>query len=157
MHSFQKPSRNGVNSRGENEIGKFHEFYGKRLGRFLIEREIGDGGTGIVHRARDTLTGQPVAIKTASGRMMDLHRAESFLEREERALSLLNHPHIVKLVASGTQDGKGYIVTEYLDAPASAMWFLSQIRCHGTVQGRSFFNFATRSGQFTKKEWSTAM
>lgn len=117
MHSFQKTLGNGGNKTTKNEIGKFHEFYGKRLGRFLIEREIGDGGTGTVHQARDTLSGQLVAIKTASGRKMDLHQAESFLEREERALGLLDHPHIVKLLASGLQDGKRYIVTEYLDAP----------------------------------------
>jgi len=101
----------------KNEIGKFHEFFGKRLGRFLIEKEIGDGGTGTVHLARDTLSDQLVAIKTASGRKMELHQAESFLEREERALGLLDHPHIVRLLASGLQDGKRYIVTEYLDAP----------------------------------------
>src|SRR5277367_5145424 len=61
---------------------------GSNLGPYHIESQIGVGGMGTVYRAVDTRLGRVVAIKIANARY-----TERF-EREARAISALNHPHI---------------------------------------------------------------
>ncbi|MDP1828649.1 MAG: protein kinase [Archangium sp.] len=85
------------------------------LGAFLIESLLGRGGMATVYLAHD-VTGQPVALK-----LMDpqLESADgSFVERflqEARANAALQHPNVVRLLDSGTQDGWYYLATEYVD------------------------------------------
>jgi eukaryotic-like serine/threonine-protein kinase len=89
---------------------------GTRLGnRFEIDREVGRGGVGIVYRAIDTTTGQPVALKLIASQGADAAEEVRF-EREGRLLKDLDHPNIVKIVAWGTLDeGHPYIAMEWLD------------------------------------------
>lgn len=84
--------------------------------RFDIDRMIASGGMGVIYRAKDRLTGQPVALKllihgeTASG-----PDADRFI-REAELLAQLRHPSIVGYVAHGqTMDGQLYLATEWLD------------------------------------------
>src|SRR4051812_9093584 len=83
--------------------------------RFEIERVAGKGGGGIVYRAVDRATGQPVAIKTA--RTPGL--VDSRFAREIETLAQLRHPHIVSYLAHGTISSDGdddpYLVMEWLD------------------------------------------
>src|SRR6185503_8925204 len=81
--------------------------------RFEIEGTVGQGGMGVVHRARDRLDGAPVAVKV-------LHRVGPAelgkLAREAKALVELRHPGIVRYVAHGTTPaGEAYLATEWLD------------------------------------------
>jgi hypothetical protein len=64
---------------------------GTQLGPYKIEGSLGKGGMGQVFRARDTRLGREVAIKVSSARFSDR------FEREARAISALNHPHICTL------------------------------------------------------------
>ena len=64
---------------------------------------------GEVYRAHDTRLNRTVAIKTLKARF-----TERF-EREARAVSALNHPHICTLYDIGSQDGIGYLVMEYVE------------------------------------------
>src|SRR5262245_32496753 len=64
---------------------------GCRLGPYQIVSAIGAGGVGEVYRATDTRLDRTVAIKTIAGAF-----SERF-EREARAISALNHPHICTL------------------------------------------------------------
>ena len=64
---------------------------------------------GEVYRAQDTRLNRTVAIKTLKARF-----TERF-EREARAVSALNHPHICTLYDIGSQDGIGYLVMEYVE------------------------------------------
>jgi eukaryotic-like serine/threonine-protein kinase len=81
--------------------------------RFLIERRAGSGGTGTVYRAKDTLTGNIVAVKVLhEGRFQ---RAERFVA-EARVLSELRHPSIVRYVTHGTTiDRDPYLAMEWLE------------------------------------------
>jgi tetratricopeptide (TPR) repeat protein/predicted Ser/Thr protein kinase len=79
-------------------------------GRFEIEREAGAGGMGVVYRAHDRATGEPVAVKLARS----ARDAERF-EREGEVLSRLAHPAIVRHVAHGTDEGHAYIAMEWLE------------------------------------------
>src|SRR5205814_617609 len=82
-------------------------------GRFTIESTIGSGAMGVVYRARDEKSGQPVALKMLR-EPNELH-ARRFA-REAQILSELRHPGIVRYVAHGaTQDGTAYLAMEWLD------------------------------------------
>ncbi len=84
-------------------------------GRFIIEREIGRGGVGIVYRAVDQVSGTPVALKVVAVSGIDPGEDARF-QREGRILASLIHPHIVRLVDFGhTDDGMPYLAMEWLE------------------------------------------
>jgi Tol biopolymer transport system component len=82
---------------------------GTRLGPYEIREPAGAGGMGEVYRAHDVRLDRDVAIKTIKGPF-----TERF-EREARAISSLNHPHICTLHDVGQHDGSGYLVMEYIE------------------------------------------
>ena len=83
--------------------------------RFVVEREVGRGGVGIVYRALDQMTGQPVALKVIAIPGVDAGEEARF-RREGRVLAGLTHPGIVRLVAFGQLDeGQPYVAMEWLD------------------------------------------
>ena len=81
-----------------------------QLGPYRIEQKLGEGGMGEVFRAVDTRLGRAVAIKTARE-----HFSARF-EREARAISALNHPHICTLYDVGTN----YLVMELVEGETIA-------------------------------------
>ncbi len=84
-------------------------------GRFVVEKEVGRGGVGIVYRAVDQVTGQPVALKVIAIAGVDAGEEARF-QREGRVLAELHHPSIVRLVAFGQLDeGQPYVAMEWLD------------------------------------------
>jgi eukaryotic-like serine/threonine-protein kinase len=84
-------------------------------GRFLIEREVGRGGVGIVYRAMDQVTRQSVALKVIAIAGVDAGEEARF-RREGQVLAGLEHPSIVKLVAFGQLDeGQPYVAMEWLE------------------------------------------
>jgi serine/threonine protein kinase/tetratricopeptide (TPR) repeat protein len=88
---------------------------GTRLGPYQITRQIGAGGMGEVYAATDTRLGRTVAIKVLPGELSaDPDRRERF-EREARAVSSVNHPHICTLHDVGEQHGTHYLVMELLE------------------------------------------
>ena len=88
---------------------------GVRLGPYLIEALLGTGGMGEVYRARDTRLGRIVAIKLVRSQWAGRGDFHQRLQREARAISVLNHPHICTLYDIGEQDGAAYLVMEYLE------------------------------------------
>lgn len=89
---------------------------GKPLaGRFVIEREVGRGGVGIVYRARDDQSGDAVALKVIALPGLDA-REDARFRREGRVLAGLNHPGIVRVVAFGQlEEGQSYVAMEWLE------------------------------------------
>ncbi len=84
-------------------------------GRFVIEREVGRGGVGIVYRASDQVTGTPVALKVIAIPGVDAGEEARF-GREGRVLAGLSHPGIVRVVAFGQLDeGHPYVAMEWLE------------------------------------------
>jgi serine/threonine protein kinase len=91
-----------------------------RLGPYEIISAIGAGGMGEVYRARDTRLDRTVAIKIVSEGLAKNPQARERFEREARAVSSLNHPHICTLHDIGHQDGIDYLVMEYLEGETLA-------------------------------------
>lgn len=84
-------------------------------GRFEVEREVGRGGIGIVYKALDRVTGQPVALKVIALAGVDASEEARF-QREGRVLAGLSHPNIVRVVAFGQLDeGQPYVAMEWLE------------------------------------------
>lgn len=77
---------------------------GRRLGAYDITAELGAGGMGTVYRAIDTRTSQLVAIKHLKPELAQPSLIERF-QREGEALRRLNHPNIVKMIDSLSEDG----------------------------------------------------
>jgi Tol biopolymer transport system component len=88
---------------------------GARLGPYEILSALGEGGMGEVYRARDTRLERIVAIKVLTTALAADPQLRERFEREARAISSLNHPHICTLFDVGQQDGVDFLVLEYLD------------------------------------------
>ncbi len=93
---------------------------GTRLGPYEIVSAVGAGGMGEVYRARDTRLDRTVAIKVLPQHLADTPEARQRFEREARAVSALNHPHICTLHDVGSQDGTEFLVMEYLEGETLA-------------------------------------
>jgi len=87
---------------------------GCRIGDYQIERELGSGGMGAVHLARHVETGAMVALKVMHPGIVreDVWRRR-FL-REARATIALDHPNIIRIVASFEHGGEPVIAMEVL-------------------------------------------
>jgi len=83
---------------------------GAMLGPYRIESLLGEGGMGRVYKALDTRLDRPVAVKIAKEQF-----SERF-EREARAISALNHPHICTVYDVGTN----YLVMELIEGSTPA-------------------------------------
>jgi serine/threonine protein kinase len=70
---------------------------------------------GEVYRARDTRLDRTVAIKVLPAELAHNPERRARFEREARAVSALNHPHIGTLYDIGREDGVDYLVLEYLE------------------------------------------
>ncbi len=74
---------------------------GSKLGNFEILAAVGAGGMGEVYKARDTRLDRIVAIKVLPERVSANAELKSRFEREARALSAFQHPHICTLYDIG--------------------------------------------------------
>jgi tetratricopeptide (TPR) repeat protein len=87
---------------------------GEQIGPFLIEKPLGSGAMGTVFRARNSQTGQVVAIKViAPGLTANPVLLQRF-QRESAILRQLQHPNIVRLLAVGKYRGTPFYAMEYV-------------------------------------------
>jgi Tol biopolymer transport system component len=93
---------------------------GTKLGPYEIQSPLGAGGMGEVYRARDTRLDRIVAIKVLASHLSSSPELKQRMEREARAISSLNHPHICHLYDIGSQDGTDFLVMEFLEGETLA-------------------------------------
>ena len=85
-------------------------------GRHRVISLLGRGGMGVVWKAVDERTGQPVAIKVLLRRLMSRTALVERFYREATVASLPSHPHIVRVLDAGSAKGDApYLVMEYLE------------------------------------------
>jgi eukaryotic-like serine/threonine-protein kinase len=77
---------------------------GSKLGPYEIQSSLGSGGMGEVYRARDTRLDRAVAIKVLASHLPSSPELKQRMEREARAISSLNHPHVCHLYDIGSQN-----------------------------------------------------
>jgi len=97
----------------------------QRLGPYTLEEKIGEGGMGVVYRARHALLRRPTAVKLLKpDHMSDM--AVARFEREVQLASQLTHPNTIEIYDFGeTADGVFYYAMEYL--PGASLAELIQI------------------------------
>ncbi len=88
---------------------------GKTLSHYKIIEKLGQGGMGEVYLAEDSRLDRKVALKILPQHLSDRADLRERFEREARAVSSLNHPHICTLYDIGEQDGIHYLVMEHLE------------------------------------------
>ena len=87
---------------------------GTRLGPYEIDRLLGEGGMGVVYKARDVRLKRDVAIKVLPQEFAaDAGRLRRF-EQEAQAASALNHSNIATIYGIDSQDGTSFIAMEYV-------------------------------------------
>src|SRR4051812_46680346 len=90
---------------------------GTLIGPYRLDGKLGEGGMGEVYRAIDTRLGRAVAIKIAQKQFIQR------FEREARAISSLNHPHICTLY----DVGPNYLVMELVEGETIAAWLKREL------------------------------
>ena len=84
-------------------------------GRYRLDAQIGTGGMSTVYRAFDSVLERRVAVKLMHREIAaDTDQLERF-RREARSVAQLSHPHIVGVIDAGEEDGRPYIVFEYVE------------------------------------------
>jgi serine/threonine protein kinase len=87
---------------------------GRQIGPYLVTREIGRGGMGVVYLAHDTRLGRDVAIKALPRDLPADGRRRERLRREARAAAALAHPNIAIIYALEEEGDELYLVSEYV-------------------------------------------
>jgi eukaryotic-like serine/threonine-protein kinase len=84
-------------------------------GRYRLEARLGEGGMGVVYRARHVLIDRVVALKLIRPDLRGETHLRAWMLREARAANRVDHAHIVEIHDVGeTDDGELYLVMEYL-------------------------------------------
>ncbi|MDP3275890.1 MAG: serine/threonine-protein kinase [Deltaproteobacteria bacterium] len=85
-------------------------------GRYLVDGVLGDGGMGVVYRAKDQREGRPVAIKVLRAEYSAEEDLVARFEVEANAVAAINHQHIIKVYEFGRlEDGSHFFVMEMLE------------------------------------------
>src|SRR5262249_36809230 len=80
-----------------------------------LHEKLGEGGMGVVYRARDVRLDQPRAVKVVRAGAFAGDEARDRFNREARAAARLNHPGVVRIYALGEHQGALYILMELLE------------------------------------------
>ncbi|WP_158622222.1 serine/threonine-protein kinase [Corallococcus sp. CA047B] len=87
---------------------------GTRMGEFLIEERIGEGGMGVVYRAVHSLIGKQAAIKVLRQELVSPQQVQRLLV-EARAVNAIRHPGIIDIFGFGSlPDERPYVIMELL-------------------------------------------
>ncbi|PIX31569.1 hypothetical protein COZ60_03820, partial [Candidatus Bathyarchaeota archaeon CG_4_8_14_3_um_filter_42_8] len=83
-------------------------------GRYVTLKKLGEGGKGVVYKARDTALNRVVAIKMLKSAVSSEEAYSRFM-LEAQAVAKLNHPNIATIHDIGKEDGKQFFVLEFVD------------------------------------------
>ncbi|MBM3462772.1 MAG: hypothetical protein FJX76_11780 [Armatimonadetes bacterium] len=104
--------------------------------RYVVGQRLGEGGLWVVYLGNDLASGQPVAIKVMREDVAAEPEASTrFLKQAEDAFKL-NHANIVRVLATGTEDDRHFLITEYVDGKNIRQWFMEEGRSWSELSER---------------------
>ncbi|MCI0456834.1 MAG: serine/threonine-protein kinase [Gemmataceae bacterium] len=98
----------------------------RQLGRFQVRRELGRGGFGLVFLAYDPALQREVALKVPRAEALAMPEWRERFQREARAASALEHPHLVPVYEVGEVGPVCFLVSAYCPGPTLATWLKDQ-------------------------------
>ncbi len=105
------------------------------LGRFTLERRLGEGGMGVVYLAEDPKLGRQVALKTLSCGGFSSPESRRRFGREARILAQLQHPRLVPIFEVGEHQGVPYFTMEVVDGASLSEWLDTARSCVQEAHG----------------------
>ena len=90
-------------------------FRGEMIGDYRLIKELGRGGMGTVYLVHDTRLGRQAALKLLPSHLAGNPERVRRFQREARTASGLNHPHIITIYDFGQENGRDFIVSEFVE------------------------------------------
>lgn len=125
---------------------------GTLSGRYETGQRLGSGGMSNVYMATDRILERTVAVKILAEHLSDDERFVARFKREALAVAKLIHPNIVQVYDTGVDDGRHYIVMEYVEGRSGAQILQRQGPCEPEtaaeigVQACAGLDYAHRRG-----------
>ena len=92
----------------------------QRLGRYMVIKQLGAGGMGVVYKAYDPDLDRKVALKLLLGQATSQARAR--LLREAQAMAKLSHPNVVPVFDVGVVDEQVFVAMDFVDGQTLNAW-----------------------------------
>src|SRR5690348_14544307 len=109
-------SASGSDACGKRRPGSFSSVVGETVAeRYEIEELVGHGGMSSVYKAKDSLLERHVALKILHEQYSADEEFVERFKREARSVAQLQHPNIVTVIDRGEEDGRQFIVFEFID------------------------------------------
>ncbi len=112
---------------------------GTTISHYKILEKLGEGGMGVVYKARDTKLDRDVALKFLPQHLTSSEEDKQRFIREAKAAAALNHPNICTIHSVDEHEGNQFIVMEYIDGNT-----LVELQKSGTLKQGIVIDFATQ-------------
>src|SRR6476620_7539391 len=121
-------------------------------GRYQLGDRLGSGGMSTVYKAIDRVLERTVAVKVLAEHLSDDDKFVARFRREALAVAKLIHPNIVQVYDTGVDEGRHYIVMEYVEGRSGAQVLTRQgpldpaTAAEAGIQACSGLDYAHRRG-----------